>query len=90
VKVDLHEQVAEFFAQVGVRDRFGLDRLGDLGGLLDQVFDQAAVALLGVPRAFGPQSLHHLGQPQQLTQEFAISDNDPDPDTSRLVASQLP
>ena len=54
----------EFLAQVRVVGL--LDRLDDLSGLLDQVGDQRAVGLLGVPGTVTTQPRHHVEQPGDL------------------------
>ena len=62
----LEQQVAQLLAQmISVTGLDGLDRLG---GLLDQVLDQRAMGLLGVPRAGLAQPAHHRDQALQLGQ----------------------
>ena len=69
VELDLVEQVAELFDQVGVGRRvIGVERLqrvDDLVGLLEQILDQRLVGLLPIPRALLAQRAGQLMEPHQ-------------------------
>ena len=74
VEDHLEQQIAELLLEVrGSRtgpghrlSRQTLDGLDHLAGLLDQVGNEAAMGLLGVPRALLAQGRHHRDEPLEL------------------------
>ena len=104
VEDHLHEDVAELLAQVVVRA--DLDRVDELGRLLDEMLDEGAVRLGGVPRAVGAQSVDHPHEPLELGapragvapvgplpgghQPSLRPDSEPEPMTVSSSASQAP
>ncbi|GAA2181320.1 hypothetical protein GCM10009785_15740 [Brooklawnia cerclae] len=105
LQVHLQQQIAQFLAQIGVGDvgvvGARLDRLDDLGGLLDQMLGEAAVRLFRIPGALPPDATDDLPQTCELVVtrpgllargagQDATSDSEPEPDGPSWFQSHVP